>query len=259
MDPDLASFVLKFQDICRIGKNATLTFSSLTGKVYANLSVEIGNVKEAPKFPIPCTTSPTANTRHVSPSKRRRMNRRAESRRLFAEEAKMDLSMEELNVLNAAEKAVDDCMNNIESEELLEVRNDCNTTQNEPCCKVNTVEAANDHENELDILESENIDVEEIDKEELEKDKLVSEVLIYAVPPSDCRKTMQGVNEVQEEVKEKFSMIGVKVLDMKIKASIQGKFASSLVKITPTNLRKIWGRRLGLLNCAVVEFKHQDS
>ena len=139
MDPDLASFVFKFQDICSTGKNATLTFSSLTGKVYVNLSLEIGSVKAAPKFPLPCATSSTANTRHVSPSKRRRMNKRAESRRLFAEEAKCNLSLEELNVLDAAEKAVNDSVNNIEVEELLEVSNDSNVNQNEASSEVNTM------------------------------------------------------------------------------------------------------------------------
>ena len=253
MDPDLASFVFKFQDICSTGKNATLTFSSLTGKVYVNLSLEIGSVKAGPKFPVPCVTSPPVNTRHVSPSKRRRMNRRAESRRLFAEKAKYDLSTEELSVLVAAEKAVDNHVNTNKVEESIEASNDSHVTQNEASCQVNMVQAIKDCENDPEE------DVEEIDIDELEKDRLVSEILIYAVPPSDCRIPMQGVNEVQQEIREKFSTIGAKIEDMKVKASSQGKFESSLVIITPTNLRKIWGRRLGLLNCAVVEYKQQDS
>ena len=100
--------------------------------------------------------------------------------------------------------------------------------------------------------------VEETDTEELARDKLVNEVIIYAVPPSDCRKSMQDAEEVEKEVKERFSLIGVEVLDMKIRASRIGKFESSLVKITPVNLRRIWGRRLGLLNCAIVEHKKPE-
>ena len=112
MDPDLVSFILKFQDICSTGKNATLSFSSSSGKVFANLSVEIGSVKQPPRFSVPGTPSPTLHSRHVSPSRRRRMERRAESRKLFAEEAKHDLSLEERNVLDAAEKAVDNSVSN---------------------------------------------------------------------------------------------------------------------------------------------------
>ena len=60
---------------------------------------------------------------------------------------------------------------------------------------------------------------------------------------------------MENEIREKFATIGVQVLDMKVKSSSLGKFDSSLVKITPTNLKLIWGRRLGLQNCAVSELK----
>ena len=87
----------------------------------------------------------------------------------------------------------------------------------------------------------------------------IDEVIVYAVPPSDIRKSMQNANEVETEVKEKFSSLGVEVKDMKIKSNKQGKFESSLVKISPpVNLNRIWGRRLGLTYCAVVEFKETD-
>ena len=44
MDQEIASFVIKFQNLCRSGKSANLHFTSNTGKVFANLSVEIGEL-----------------------------------------------------------------------------------------------------------------------------------------------------------------------------------------------------------------------
>ena len=79
--------------------------------------------------------SPNLNTHHVSHSRKRRMGRRTESRQLFAEEAK-----NELNVLEAAEKAVDNIVNSSVLEESVEVSNDNivaknNLVQKEDCEK----------------------------------------------------------------------------------------------------------------------------
>ena len=265
MDPELASFVTKFQDICNNGKNAILSFSSLNGKVLANLSVEIGAVKPPSKVSTPCATSPPTNASHVSPSRKRRTLRRAEARALFAEEAKLDLSVEELSVLNAAEKAVDDSVQNMESDEhdSLEVKDDSNDTQNEISIQDTKIliseDCANNVEAEAhDSTNQENADcdtVEEMDKHEQELDKFVTEILIYAVPPSDIRKPMQDANEVKTEIMERFSSIGVEVQNLKVEADRLGKFERSLARITPVNLRRIWGRRLGLQNCAVIDHK----
>ena len=92
-------------------------------------------------------------------------------------------------------------------------------------------------------------------KDEMERDKMVEEILVYAVPPSDIRKKMQDVNEVEQEVKERFSLLGVDVRSIQSNSSRGGTFQSSRVKITPVILRMIWGRRLGLKNCAVIEWK----
>ena len=83
----------------------------------------------------------------------------------------------------------------------------------------------------------------------MKKDKLVTEILIYAVPPSDIRKPMQDAEEVKREVH------GAEVQNMLTKEDKFGKFERSLAKITPVNLRRIWGRRLGLQNCAIGEHK----
>ena len=107
------------------------------------------------------------------------------------------------------------------------------------------------HSNEV-ILENSG---EELDQSEAEKDKLVEKVIIDAVPPSDCRQAIQTVKEVEEDIRSRFLLLGVDVKDIQMKTSRSGKYESSLVEISPINLRKIWGRRLSLRSCAVVEYK----
>ena len=109
--------------------------------------------------------------------------------------------------------------------------------------KASTVEVANETLNKT------------VKSVHVEKDKVVENVIIYAVPPSDCRKRIQNTSEVEIEVREKFASIGVEVRDMKLKCSKTGTFESSMVKISPTILRKIWGRRLDLKNYALIELK----
>ena len=105
-----------------------------------------------------------------------------------------------------------------------------------------------------DVLE--NLDEkEEMDPAEAEIDKLVEQVIVYAVPPSDCRQPLQTAMEVEEEIRSRFSSLGVEVKSIQMKTGRSGNYESSLVNMSPVNLRKIWGRRLGLSSCAVVEYK----
>ena len=50
-------------------------------------------------------------------------------------------------------------------------------------------------------------------------------------------------------------LVVITVIDTNFKETKEGKFGSSLVRITPINLNKICGRRLRLENCAIDEFK----
>ena len=42
---------------------------------------------------------------------------------------------------------------------------------------------------------------DEIDQEEAERDKLVEQVIVYLVPPSDCRQPLQSASEVETEIR----------------------------------------------------------
>ena len=80
---------------------------------------------------------------------------------------------------------------------------------------------------------------ERIDKAEHELDKVVEKVFIYAVPPSDIRQRIPDVEEVEIEIRDKFSGLGIEVRDIQIITSRLGKYESSVVKILPTNLKRI--------------------
>ena len=89
--------------------------------------------------------------------------------------------------------------------------------------------------------------------------RLVQEVIVYAVPPTDIRKRKQTVDEVESEIKDRFSSIGVQVKAIRHRMD-KGCYESSLVSIDPpVNLKTIWGRRLGLQNCALIEFKPTNA
>ena len=100
-------------------------------------------------------------------------------------------------------------------------------------------------------------EMEYIDKDELQRDKLVEDIFVYAVPPSDCRQPIPDANEVEQEIRERFACLGVEIRDIRIQTSKHGKYESGFLKISPINLNKIWGRRLGLKSCAVSEYKRQ--
>ena len=90
-----------------------------------------------------------------------------------------------------------------------------------------------------EINESNSVTEEVLDEDELARDRLVDEVIVYAVPPSDIRQPVQYAHEVEEEIRDRFSSIGVDVVNIRHRI-IPGKYESSLVKLTPINLRRIW-------------------
>ena len=94
--------MLKFQNLCREGKSANLLFTSNTGNVSVNLSLQIGRLSDPPQVSPP---PHFPQERRFGPSKVRRKQKRAVARRAFAEEAMRELSTEEVDVLKEAENA----------------------------------------------------------------------------------------------------------------------------------------------------------
>ena len=115
MDPDIFSLVMKFQNLCKAGRNANMSLSCNNGKVSVQISVDLPTmiplVKESPTFcytPTPSTVSSSGRRRRSrnGPARQRRTRRRAEARQLFAEQSALEISIEEQEVLKAAEEAV---------------------------------------------------------------------------------------------------------------------------------------------------------
>ena len=57
---------------------------------------------------------------------------------------------------------------------------------------------------------------ERIDKAEHELDKVVEKVFIFAVPPSDIRQRIPDAEEIEIEIRDKFSGLGIEVRDIQI-------------------------------------------
>ena len=233
MDHDLSSMLKIFQNLCCTGKRATLSFSCENGKASVNLKVDVGEVKPSLEYPPPVTPI------YVSPSRKRRSLKRAAARRLFAEEANANLSREEQDVLSLAAKA-----EYIDCESLLTV-NDM-AINNGVCSSSDTMK----HVDELTVVEA-----EEVDPEEAKRDRMIDKVVIYAVSGGSIFKTRQNCDEVKKEVTEKLATIGVDVKEFSSHADKEGKYETGVVTISPVNLNKIWGRRLGLTNCSVIAYE----
>ena len=156
--------MIKFQNLCRSGKSANLHFTSSTGKVFANLSVQVGELSG------PAQSSPVLQGAPVSrngPSQVRRRQKRAEARRVFAEEAMKELSAEEVSVLKKAEKVEKDTTRKGCGEAIKEAENAYQEVADEICSDAAYKQASNE--------------TEEVDADELARDKMVEKVIVYAV------------------------------------------------------------------------------
>ena len=96
-------------------------------------------------------------------------------------------------------------------------------------------------------VENENTNVmdNEIDEAEVARDKLVNKVVAYAVPHLDIRQPAQDMVDIEQEIRKRLSSIGVDVSSIRHRTKSGGKHESSLVKLKPVNLNRIWSRRLG--------------
>ena len=104
---------------------------------------------------------------------------------------------------------------------------------------------------EIEVAEnnSEDLTFEAKVDEELESDKVIEEVLVCSVT-----KPMEKERVFEREIIPKFFEIGVNVEYMKTFSDYCGNFDKSRVKVSPGNLKTIWGRRLELNNCSVIEY-----
>ena len=224
---EIDSFVKKFKSLWNAGFHATLNLESMLGEVNVSLNCKVGRVVPPPSSPSMFSVS---SPRYRSPSYFRRQARRKAARE------SQNLQMEN----HAADQVID--MNTDETTSIEKVDNEFADVVEEYAAREGSKE---------EIVTDEVTDIAEIevDEEEMKKDKVIEEVLISSVT-----KPMEKMETVEEEIRQKFAEIGVNVLEMKTFSNNRGCFDQSRVRTTPVNLKNIWGRRLGLKNCSVIEY-----
>ena len=229
---EIDSFVKKFKSLFSAGHYATLNLDSKLGEVEINLSCKVGRSTPPPS----CTPFTTFGfgPKYRSHSYYRRQERR-----------KADRNFQHDTVVDASSPIVED--KTVIEKDIIEAE----TVSDDSSIS----EKKNVEEQVGDICEdvAEEIDV---DQDELARDKIINEILVYYVggaTPADEKEV------VEQEIVEKLSEIGISVESMKTFSTFNGKYDQSRVKTSRVNLKDIWGRRLGLKNCAVIEYRHPPS
>ena len=124
MDPEIASFIFKFQNLCHEGKEAKLSFSSKNGKAIVNLNVQLGSIPLPPQVHHPYPSQIPNHLFRNGASRERRRRKRAEAQRIAAVGAARELSAKDAEVLKLAEQA-----ENEKDEEVVEVVETANVFQ----------------------------------------------------------------------------------------------------------------------------------
>ena len=131
MDPEISSFIFKFQNLCRAGKDAKLSLTSKNGKTIVNLNLHIGSLP--PLLPGPHPQHVPPQKHRNGPSRERRRQKRADARKTAAEQALDLLSTEEIEVLAIAEKAEKE-LSRIYSKDDCEMKVNAPTEPNDEIC-----------------------------------------------------------------------------------------------------------------------------
>ena len=228
---ELDSFIKKFKSLWLSGYDASLNIESKLGDVQVSLSCKVGR-----PAPPPLPTTPhymfcdSGQKARRSPSYYRRQVRRRTS---------CDLQSAMRNAADQAEEIDDQCVIEETGEDDTEPVEE-SVAEAENATNNRTLEGT-----EETCVES----TEEVDRAELERDKIIQEVIVSAVT-----KPVESVEDVEKEIKDRFSSIGVEIFKIDSYSNSRGKFSQSRVKTSPVNLKDIWGRRLGLRNCSVIEY-----
>ena len=264
-DTEIESFLIKFKQLCNAGINATFNVNSLNGKAIVTLHADLGSLHK-PNY------VPQTPLKQRSPAYSRRLARRQAMRQsadnLNIDSAEAELASQEMDITDveavkptnvdmivkpySVDKAVKPSSVDM-AEKPDKVTIDANVELRGKAGQAHSTGESKDMCN--DKVEEEFQDyAEEVDVEEQRRDKLVEDVVISKV-------TIEAIEyavDVEKEIRDKFGAIGVTVKNIRLKSDKRGMFQTSLVNISAVNLNKIWGRRLGLKNCSVIEFKKPD-
>jgi hypothetical protein len=238
MQSEIDSFIFKFRNLTHSGRDANLTFVSKAGKVSVKLDVDLGSFPVPPRYHH--QPSPQIPRTRNGASYQRRLLKRAEARIKAAEEASKEISVEEAEILAVAEEAFVQANNGVE-----ETAGEAPLRHNDVIAKPLEDEVCPDKEYNESIVTAESA----VDHAEAARDRIVKKVLISPVTEPNEKK-----ESVEKEILAKFEAIGVTVENMKSRSTLRGEFKGSIIEISPVNLNKIWGRRLGLKNCSLISY-----
>ena len=73
---------------------------------------------------------------------------------------------------------------------------------------------------------------------------MIEKIIVYPV----TKKWKEKKDVIENEIKDKLELIQVR------SKNIFGEFNGSIVETSPVNLNKVWSRRLGVTNCAIISF-----
>ena len=200
VNSEIDSFVAQFRSLWSAGYQATLNLESNLGEVSITLNCKVGR-NDPPEVLSP---SPILlHSKHRSPSYFRRQARRKAERDAVINSF-MDVSSP------ITEKVLKDAsIQTLEEAEMTAdyINVECSSAE------------------EVQVHSTENCEeMEYIDKDELQRDKLVEDIFVYAVPPSDCIPSIPDASEVDQEIREWFSCLGIQARDIRIQTRKHGKY-----------------------------------
>ena len=235
---ELDSFIYKFRYLCCAGFKSSLTLRSENGQAYVSFDVNLGALATPVTLPPPGYCKKPRSPSYF----RRQEKRRQERTKIAAEEAKGE-SCNEVDDLTTFVKTAGNAAVCEDDENPKYDSKDF-----ESSLLITTSDSENVmNDNLIDAEESKDDHDDYFDKQEATRNKLVDEIFVYATP-----EPIEKVDKVEDEIRERFAKIDVKVISMKSSRNPRGHFKQSLLKIEPTNLNRIWGRRLGLAHCAII-------
>ena len=228
LDFALASF-WEFARIWRSGKKCKLVLNCDGGVGELHLVAGLGAAEER-HFP---PQDFKQQQRKKTPSQLRREERRRKER----ESKQVEAEVEAVEVSEEAENIMNNEHNNAEKADVIE-------NQTSRVAGIDATEVTDE------VCPDDVYHEEEIDPAEAARDKMVEKIIIYPV----TKKWKVDKNAIENEIKDKLNLMQVNVKNIETKRTIFGEFNGSIVETSPVNLNKVWGRRLGVTNCAIISF-----
>ena len=227
LDFALAGF-WEFARIWRSGKKCKLILNCEGGVGELHLVAGLGAAEEPHFPPQECKQYQRKKTpsqiRHEEHRRKERLNKKEEAE-VEAVEARKEAENIMDNELQNAEKA------DIVDGESSKVADDDVTEVNDEVCP-------------------DDVYHEQIDPAEAARNKMIEKIIVYPV----TKKWKVEKDVIENEIKEKLKLIQVNVKNIETKRTLFGEFNGSIVETSPVNLNEVWGRRLGVTNCAIISF-----